>query len=413
MTREPRISSRHTHLRFVSTFTTAALMMPAARLHSLRENAAVTASRMLRRTSTSSCPPRPRDPHTLRERLVHDVLHQALPTWDVEGRCTPRRRGRRVRRPHRYVNVDTERVAAEPCEGIVMASTRSRTARIARTFSYNVLRIDSVFRKMPIPSEAETARSNETAAKKKKDPAQIPFDELGPHPVRPTVPKAMFSSRIRRYFHLCFGSIYSPSQNATVLPLIAHNLQVLRGPEAAAGKIRDLLSRVGKYRPGSICARDYGYRGEIGLLRWDERGLLRALVFTHPRAHRPSGASNFFAIVCAGTGEWPKKGQEDLLRLVVLNLKKGGNKGDTTRLATWSQAWSLAWSLSALNICKTVGGVRSEETRTKSLKSIRRRRRRISILSTDLEMYWVYWTQYASTPVRGTGAMRASPKQAG
>ncbi|KAH9014373.1 ankyrin repeat-containing domain protein [Lactarius hengduanensis] len=37
----------------------------------------------------------------------------------------------------------------------------------------------------------------------------------------------------------------------------------------------------------------------------------------------------------------------------------------------------------------------------------------ISILSTDLEMYWVYWSQYASTPVRGTGAMWASPKQAG
>ena len=52
------------------------------------------------------------------------------------------------------------------CEGIMTASIRSSTARIARTFSCSVLRIGGVFRRMLMPSEAETARSAGTAAKK-------------------------------------------------------------------------------------------------------------------------------------------------------------------------------------------------------------------------------------------------------
>ncbi len=42
--------------------------------------------------------------------------------------------------------------------------------------------------------------------------------------------------------------------------------------EVEAGKIKNLHSRVGEFRPGSICTRDYGYRCEIGLFFWSERG---------------------------------------------------------------------------------------------------------------------------------------------
>ena len=52
------------------------------------------------------------------------------------------------------------------CEAIMMTSTRSSTAQIACTFSCSVLRIEGVFRRMLIPSEAETARSAGTAAEK-------------------------------------------------------------------------------------------------------------------------------------------------------------------------------------------------------------------------------------------------------
>ncbi len=55
------------------------------------------------------------------------------------------------------------------CEGIVMASTRSSTTRIARTFSCSVLRIDGVFRRMLMPSEAENARTAGTAAENTKE----------------------------------------------------------------------------------------------------------------------------------------------------------------------------------------------------------------------------------------------------
>ncbi len=51
----------------------------------------------------------------------------------------------------------------------MMASTRSSTAQIARTFSCSVLRINGVFRRMFMPSEAETARSAGTAAEKMKE----------------------------------------------------------------------------------------------------------------------------------------------------------------------------------------------------------------------------------------------------
>ena len=52
------------------------------------------------------------------------------------------------------------------CEGIVIASTRSSTARIARTFSCRALRMDGVFRRMLMHSEAESARRAETATEK-------------------------------------------------------------------------------------------------------------------------------------------------------------------------------------------------------------------------------------------------------
>ena len=52
------------------------------------------------------------------------------------------------------------------CEGIVTASIRSSTARMARTFSCSMLKIDGMFRRMLMPSEAETARCAGTAAEK-------------------------------------------------------------------------------------------------------------------------------------------------------------------------------------------------------------------------------------------------------
>jgi hypothetical protein len=45
-------------------------------------------------------------------------------------------------------------------------SDRSNAARIARTFSCRVLRIDGVFRRMLMPSEAETAKRAGTAVEK-------------------------------------------------------------------------------------------------------------------------------------------------------------------------------------------------------------------------------------------------------
>ena len=58
------------------------------------------------------------------------------------------------------------------CEGIVTASMRSSTARMACTFSCSVLRIDDVFRRILTPYEAETVRSAGTAAEKTNE---VPF----------------------------------------------------------------------------------------------------------------------------------------------------------------------------------------------------------------------------------------------
>ena len=55
------------------------------------------------------------------------------------------------------------------CERIMSELRRSRTVRIMRTFSSSVLRIEGVFRRMLMPSEAETARSAGTAAEKTKE----------------------------------------------------------------------------------------------------------------------------------------------------------------------------------------------------------------------------------------------------
>ena len=51
-------------------------------------------------------------------------------------------------------------------EGIVTASTRSITARIARMFSCSVLRINGVDCRMLMPSESETVRSTGMAVEK-------------------------------------------------------------------------------------------------------------------------------------------------------------------------------------------------------------------------------------------------------
>ena len=57
--------SKRTHFCFTGTFVKAAFMTPATRSHSLRDNAAVTARRILGCTLTSSCPRR------RRARVIH------------------------------------------------------------------------------------------------------------------------------------------------------------------------------------------------------------------------------------------------------------------------------------------------------------------------------------------------------
>ena len=73
-----------------------------------------------------------------------------------------------------FVDVDADGIAERSwmwmigeaaCEEIVMAS-HSSTARIERTFSCTVLKIDGVFCRMFMPFEAETVRSAGTAAEK-------------------------------------------------------------------------------------------------------------------------------------------------------------------------------------------------------------------------------------------------------
>ena len=146
-------SSRPTHFRFVSSFVTAALIMPTARLHSLRDNAAVTASRMLGGDSTCS---RPRSSviytpcagtsftMSCSRRSTHAMSNDGAsrkagvagsgPSWPqqtmISGRCGPMM------------------IGEVACEGIVSASIRSSTERIAHAFSCNVLRIDGIERRL-------------------------------------------------------------------------------------------------------------------------------------------------------------------------------------------------------------------------------------------------------------------------
>ena len=55
------------------------------------------------------------------------------------------------------------------CEGVVSESIWSSTARIAHTFSCDVLRIEGTFRRMLMPPEVETERSAVIAAEKTKE----------------------------------------------------------------------------------------------------------------------------------------------------------------------------------------------------------------------------------------------------
>lgn len=58
----------------IGTFATVALMTPAARSESLRDSEPDAQACLDELLPTQ--PPRPRDPHALREHLVHDVLLQ-------------------------------------------------------------------------------------------------------------------------------------------------------------------------------------------------------------------------------------------------------------------------------------------------------------------------------------------------
>src|SRR6266403_3359800 len=70
------------HLRFVRTFTAAALTTPAARSHSFRDSAAVTARRMLGRASTTSCP------LNRRARVIHTPCASASSTISCNSRSS-------------------------------------------------------------------------------------------------------------------------------------------------------------------------------------------------------------------------------------------------------------------------------------------------------------------------------------
>ena len=131
---------------------TATLMTPAARSHSLGDSAAVTARRILCRDSTSSCP---------RSRRALVITHPARtprPRCPARGpprpqrRCIARSRGRGVRnlrgRNSQRWRRSTWMIGGTACGGIVSESIWLSTARIARTFSCSVLRIEGVFRRM-------------------------------------------------------------------------------------------------------------------------------------------------------------------------------------------------------------------------------------------------------------------------
>lgn len=55
------------------------------------------------------------------------------------------------------------------CEGTVMQSMRSRIARAARVFSWSVVRMEGVDRRMLMPSEALTASAAGMEAEKTND----------------------------------------------------------------------------------------------------------------------------------------------------------------------------------------------------------------------------------------------------
>ena len=62
------------------------------------------------------------------------------------------------------------------CVGMEMQSTLSRMARTARTFSWSVVRMDGVLRRMLMPSDAATVIMGGMAAEKTND---VPFMRWG------------------------------------------------------------------------------------------------------------------------------------------------------------------------------------------------------------------------------------------
>ena len=142
-------------------------MTAAARSHSLRDRAAVTARRMLGRTSMSSCPRR------RRARVIHTPCTSTSSATSCNTCSSPAISNDGGSRGAGVDGFGAFRVTADDCagerrwmwmiseaacEGIVIASTRSSTARIARTFSCRALSIDDVFRRMLMSSETETSR---------------------------------------------------------------------------------------------------------------------------------------------------------------------------------------------------------------------------------------------------------------
>ena len=140
------------------------LMKPPARSHSLRDSAVVTARWVLGAVSTSSCL------HYWQVRAIHMPCPSAPSTMSHSRRSSPTIsnditcRGAGGQGVQRFAVADDDGIAERrwtriideaACEGIVRAYIRLSTVHIARTFPCGVLKIDDVFHRMIIPSEAK------------------------------------------------------------------------------------------------------------------------------------------------------------------------------------------------------------------------------------------------------------------
>jgi hypothetical protein len=129
------------------------------------------------------------------------------------------------------------------CEGTVIASTRSSTVRVARTFSCGVLRIDGVFRRMLMPSEARLlGRQNERGS----------VDALA---MRDNMRASPESVRLVRV-------VQEPTR-LSVYVACATCGEVRSLLERHGGQIRALYSFVDRVQSGLLCQRRYSPPNQV------------------------------------------------------------------------------------------------------------------------------------------------------